>query len=268
MASEELLAAILPRLDRALTPDGQWPDRSGEYRPLCPFHEDTRPGSFSVSVRGFSCFACRRSGTLRELARHLGLAVASGAGLTLHDYAEAKRIPVGFLRGLGVREITVTRGRYPRPALAIPYLSEDRQPLRVRHRLALTKPTAGRDAQFRWAQGKGIHLYGLWRLPEIRACGWVLLVEGESDCHAAWLHHLPAIGVPGASAWRSEWAALLAGLDVYVWREPDAGGATFVDGVAASVPGVKVVIPPLGVKDLSELHVRHGGQLPVILEQL
>ena len=31
---------------------------------------------------------------------------------------------------------------------------------------------------------------------------YVVLVEGESDCHALWLHDLPALGLPGATNWR------------------------------------------------------------------
>ena len=55
------LQAILERLDRAGGPDSRWPDRDGEYWALCPFHADTHAGNFSVSARGYKCFACVNS---------------------------------------------------------------------------------------------------------------------------------------------------------------------------------------------------------------
>ena len=49
----------------------------------------------------------------------------------------------------------------------------------------------------------------------------MLLVEGESDCWTTWFHGIPALGVPGKSTWKSDWAPYLEGTEVYVWQEPN-----------------------------------------------
>jgi hypothetical protein len=55
----------------------------------------------------------------------------------------------------------------------------------------------------------------------------VVLVEGESDCHTLWFYEIPALGIPGASNWRDEWATFLDGIEkVYAVIEPDQGGDT------------------------------------------
>ena len=52
----------------------------------------------------------------------------------------------------------------------------------------------------------------------------VLLVEGPSDMLAARSAGLPAIAVPGANAWRSEWASALDGRRVVVVMDCDRAG--------------------------------------------
>ena len=65
------LAAVLNKLDRCNSPDRRYPDYKGEFWTLCPFHTDRHATNFSVSVRGFHCFACGEGGSLRKLASHL-----------------------------------------------------------------------------------------------------------------------------------------------------------------------------------------------------
>ena len=58
--------------------------------------------------------------------------------------------------------------------------------------------------------------------------GYVFLVEGESDAQTAWYYDEPALGVPGASNWKDEWAPHLAGIEeIFVLVEPDSGGLRF-----------------------------------------
>ena len=74
--------------------------------------------------------------------------------------------------------------------------------------------------------------YGLWRLEEARKAGFLVLVEGESDSWTLWFHHLSCLGLPGADMAGKLEAAHLAGIGrVYVVREPEDGGTTFVNGV-------------------------------------
>ncbi len=118
--------------------------------------------------------------------------------------------------------------------MRIPYLKEDGSEGAVRFRLALEKSPEG-DNRFRWRKGSKPSLYGLWRLKQAREAGYVFLVEGESDCHTLWYHRFPALGVPGASNWRGEWACELDGIEkVYAIVEPDQGGEAFWERLAAS----------------------------------
>jgi Toprim-like len=52
----------------------------------------------------------------------------------------------------------------------------------------------------------------------------VVLVEGEPDMLAARSHDLPAIAIPGAETWKSEWAPELVGRDVTVALDCDEKG--------------------------------------------
>jgi hypothetical protein len=70
----KLLHAVVSKLNRGDAPDSKFPDRKGEYWALCPLHPDRHTGSFSVSSRGYHCFACGASGSVRGLAKYLGIA--------------------------------------------------------------------------------------------------------------------------------------------------------------------------------------------------
>lgn len=260
----ELLEALLTKLSRGDSPDSKYPDANGDFWALCPFHGDDHVSSFSVGPKGFYCFVCEAKGSQRKLAKELGLEIEpqTPLGCTLAAYADAKRLPIGFLRGLGLGDALY--GGHP--VIAIPYKDEAGGLLALRYRRALQK--GKRDLRFVWRKGdhaKGL-LYGLWRLANIREAGWVILVEGESDCHTAWLHDLPALGVPGAGMWADAAAKYLDGLQVYVWREPDVGGATFTKALRQALPDAKVLAPD-GYKDLSDAYCR-GLKLVEVVEQI
>ncbi len=241
----------------------------------CPGHPDEHP-SLSVSEKGGRVLVHDFSGrcTQEEVIRALrdrGLwrgSVSSypsvnpvtvlhpAPGLTLQELAAAKRLPLGLLEAAGCCN---TR-RKGTPAVRIPYPDQGGEVVAVRFRLSLSG-----GQRFAWRRGDHPVLYGLDRLSAIRAAGWCLLVEGESDTWTAWYYNLPVLGVPGKGTWRREWARYLDGLAVYLWQEPDA--ADFVERVARDLPGLCVIIPPEGTKDLSEAHLR-GDDVPALVERL
>ena len=95
----------------------------------------------------------------------------------------------------------------------------------------------------------------------------MILCEGESDAQTFWYHDVPALGIPGASNWKAEWSQHVAGLTVYVWREPDRGGETFVQMVGESLPDCRIIAPPQGRKDISDCHLA-GDDVPALVERL
>jgi hypothetical protein len=161
-------------------------------------------------------------------------------GCTLKDYSEQKKLPEDFLRGLGLRDVTYL----DKPAVRIPYPDEDGQEVAVRFRTSL----AG-DEKFRWRSGDKPRPYGLRLLEEARKAGYVVLVEGESDCHTLWYHDIPALGIPGASNWRDGWTAQLDGIGkIYAVIEPDHGG----DTLREKLTGCDVIHERLRLLELDE----------------
>src|SRR5215207_7571973 len=142
----------------------------------------------------------------------------SDHGCTLEDYSEEKQLPEEFLRGLGLRDVTYL----DKSAVRIPYPDKEGQEVAVRLRVSLD----GAE-KFKWRSGDKPGPYGFRLLEETHRAGYVVLVEGESDCHTLWFYEIPALGIPGASNWRDEWATFLDGIEkVYAVIEPDQGGDT------------------------------------------
>jgi hypothetical protein len=121
---------------------------------------------------------------------------------------------------------------------------------------------------FRFRENDRLMPYGLDRLDAIRAAGYVIFVEGASDCWTAWHYDLPAIGLPGKASWRKCWPWLkdqLDDLDIFLWQEPDAESLTEV--VVADTPAARVMRAPSQYKDLSDAHVA-GEDIPRLVEKL
>lgn len=265
----DLLQAVLAKLDRGGSPDSKWPNAKGEYWALCPFHSDTHPDNFSVSAKGFKCFACGEAGGLAKLAGKVGVALMQArigsktAPLppTLENYAQVKDLPIEFLESLGLQTVYL-QGK---PVVKMPYYDAGGTEAACRFRIAFPKATEGPDNRFKWRSGAKVMPYGLWRLD--RAVGYVILCEGESDSQTFWYHGIVALGIPGASNWKPEWAQDLTGLTVYVWRESDQGGATFAAKVGESLPDCRIITPPQGRKDISDCHLA-GDDVAALVENL
>ena len=179
-----------------------------------------------------------------------------GTGITLKALADAKHLPIDFLKSLGISESKMAGV----PFVKIPYHLEDGTEMAMRFRLALSG-----DCRFKWRKGDQPLPYGLNKLDLARKAGWILIVEGESDCWTAWFNGIPAIGAPGKGIWPAKWGEYLAGLDVYLWQEPDA--QDFILRVLESTPRLLYITAPEGIKDISEAHIQ-GINLPVWLEKL
>jgi hypothetical protein len=213
------------------------------WRTRCPNpdHPDLHPSFFLYPSGGGRCFSlCNRYWSPQELAQLLGIDLLQPPeGLSIAELADAKGLPKEFLRSWGVRDGVVGSGPNRRPCVDIPYTNTKGELVAVHKRLSLHG-----SPRFIWRRGDRTTLYGLSRLLDIRRAGRVILVEGETDTWTLWLHHLPALGVPGASTWKEAYASLLQGLDVYIWHEPDAGGDELVKAVAADLPQLRLLESP------------------------
>lgn len=251
-----LEAAIMAR-------DGRREGRETHF--LCPVHDDHRPSArWNPEKKVWHCDVCNAGGGAIDLARRLGLELPEreGTGLTLAELAAAKRLSVDFLQALGVHD--AKKGKWPASCVEVPYLKASGEVGAVRRRSAL----AAKEGSF-WRKGDKLMPYGLPKLPEVKAAGYCIIVEGESDAWTLWTAGLPALGIPGASTWRPEWAAYLDGIPtIYVWREPDAGGDTSRKRVAASLPDVRIIEAPAGVKDPSALWLLLNAEVDAFRERM
>ena len=202
--------------------------------------------------------ACEPVNTPRKHAQK-GLTpplLTSVNGVNPDTLAKAKCISVDYLKNLGISDFKYNG----LPAVKIPYYGEDGAEIAIRFRLAITG-----DNRFKWRKGDHALPYGLNRLAMIRKAGWVLIVEGESDCWTCWLHGIPAIGAPGKGIWPVSWAEYLQGLQVYVWQEPKAEDFTL--RVLASAPDLRYIRASDDIKDISEAHIQ-GLDIPSWLDGL
>jgi hypothetical protein len=166
----------------------------------------------------------------------------------LEDYAKAKKIRVEDLRSFGLTQIYYIDGL----AVKIPYLDAEGSEVAVRFRVSMDSPE-----RFRWRRGDKPRLYGLWRLQEAREAGYAVIVEGESDCHTLWLEGVPAVGVPGANGFRTEWADDLDGIErLYVVVEDEAGEGLCERLVASPLEDRLYRVELEAEKDASNLYLR------------
>ena len=240
------------------------------WKALCPAHADRQP-SLSVGVGRdrqvlLKCFAgCTFEQVLAALDLKKGdlqsrsdskssvQAAPKADILTVEKLAAGKKLPADFLRGLGLRESRGTRG-----VIEVPYLDGEGTPARLRLRSALKAKDGSSWAK---ASREEIVPYGLWRLKEAQSAGFLIIVEGESDCWTLWHHGLPALGIPGAEMVKALDPKWLAGIgSIYVVQEPDKAGAVFARSLRAHLNGrlgdsaVYVLSTPRGAKDPNDLH--------------
>lgn len=233
----------------------------------CPAHNDHRSSlSWRDGDRGLivECHAGCEFGSIADaLGRSPrdffhGNGQKAGQGrtpLTLAAFAQAKGLPVEFLREHGVQE--------DGGSLLITYrLRDGSLAARQRRRFAL----AAKDGSV-WDGLKGVEpvAYGLWRLDDAIEKGELDLVEGETDTLTGWLHNIPTIGLPGADMVKTLTADTLHGIErLYVIQEPDQGGETFVRRVAIRLKELswsgKAFVVRLPAKDLNALHLSAGDR--------
>ncbi len=247
----------------------------------CPAHFDREPSlSIGLGDEGQVLLNCFAGCSLERIVEAMGITVAelfprdpsvsnSQSGqtqhnvLTLVDLASDKLLPWKYLLHLGITEKRAG-------CLQIPYHLPDGTPA-PRHRLR-TALVAKEGSH--WNKGSGeIVPYGLERLEDARKAGYLVLVEGESDCWTLWFHHFPALGLPGVEMVRTLKEAYLTGIDkLYFVRESDAAGARFVQHIQQRLQAWKwlgkAYVVSLGdAKDPNELHKQNWKDFKATFQQ-
>ena len=241
------------------------------WRACCPAHADSEPSlSIGLGEQGQVLLKCFAGCSLERIVEAMGLTLldlfpdgattAERAGsngahrtaLTLLDLAVEKQLPWQFLFHLGVMD-------QASGGVQIPYhLADGQEAPRYRIRTALVAKEGSR-----WNSGEGrIVPYGLERLEDARKAGYLVLVEGESDCWTLWYQGFPALGLPGAEMTGLLEESMVSGINrLYIVQEPDSGGTTFVTHLAKRLtewhwPGKTFVVRLRGAKDPHELYTQ------------
>jgi len=251
----------------------------GKWRATCPAHNDQIPSlSIACGDDGRVLLKCHAGCSVDEVCSALEIAkselfeksattrrtssrkgdtypqasnatVQPQSGCTLKEYATVKHLPEDFLTNIGLRQITYQR----KPAVRIPYGTTNGTPGPIRFRLSMKG-----SRRFVWKSGSKVILYGLDQFDEIKRFGYVILVEGESDCHTLWYHGEPALGIAGASNWRDtrDVQHCIHAERIYVVMESDSGGESLIKILSNSLLMDRIYVIRLHpLKDVSDLHV-------------
>lgn len=256
----KIIAECLPVKDFVLTND--------EFKTHCPFHDDKTPSfSINLSTGLYHCFGCEAKGNIitfvsqiknisydkakKYIEDQTGInPVENNLSYTVEDYSTEKHLNVELLKSWGVQ--TSPDGRN----VSIPYFNENCQFIRMRYR---NSPNS--NPRFYWGnESTETLLYGLWSLNNFKS-DYIVLVEGESDCHVLWSYGISALGVPGATNFKKEYAPLFEKFDkIYIHSEEDDGAKEFVNKVCQCLPIdklYKINCKALGGKDPAELHINN-----------
>ena len=228
-----------------------------------PAHPD-HSASFTVKGGRWTCWSgCARNGDAIDLVVWL-------TGCSIAEAIEQLAAEVGLERRSAVTPrpaapslVTWCAGRGWGPwvidALGLTLVKDAygharaRFPFRMRGEVAYFQDRALDDgAKFRWLSPKGGKPlpYEVERLQLAHERGHVVLVEGVTDVAALVdVYTEPAVvGIPGAKAWRPQWAEAFRGLVVVVLGDNDPAGETFRATVTADLQIVAEVqhgfVPP------------------------
>jgi DNA-binding transcriptional ArsR family regulator len=264
------LDAILPHLRTK-----RISKRNGERHVLahCPAHDDQN-ASLSLTEKAdgtllWKCFAgCSQEAVQRELERLAGIERETAHPIPpsrrdetretaeplrtfgIAELADAKRLDAEKLRAWGLTDL-------PDGGIEIPYRDTNGNTVAIRYRLTLDGAN-----RFRWRQGDTPCLYGLWRLDDWEFGSDLYLCEGETDALTLWHAGLPALGIPGATAWKPEWWRNLWEFGrIVIIPDADKAGEQMTERLVATCPDhlrerMQVLRLPEGVKDANELWQR------------
>jgi hypothetical protein len=171
-------------------------------------------------------------------------------GLTLEQLSEAKRLPVSWLRLMGLHQ-----GSYGQiPAVRIPFINEHGVQQTVQFRVAMYG-----DKNQLFKKGTTVCLYGAHQATHLPGAGYAIICEGVSDTLTLWHHGFPALGLPGAGSWNEERDAhLFDGVPViFVVVEPDKGGEATMKWLCRSsiAARARLIRLPSETKDPSALYL-------------
>lgn len=203
----------------------------------CPAHDDSNASLHITDRNGELLMHCFAGCPQDKILAAVGLSwkdlpqkavfTMKEYGLRLEEYAAAKAVPVEALKSFGLKEAQrLTKSGKRFPGVVMPYFDAAGQNPKIRWRMRMSKEQGREPSRFLWEKDGDMRLYGLWRLQNPETAPAVILVEGESDCHALWLRGFPALGFPGAANYKPKRddGILKPYANIYIHIEKDSGG--------------------------------------------
>lgn len=234
---------------------GPFKESGPQLKCICPFHPDSNPSlDFNMEKGVYFCHACGAKGNMTTFLskvtgkdkKEVWKMLNPIPRYTLIEYAEEKKLPINELKDLGLADSDND--------VRIPYFDTDNKLIATRFR---HNPDS--KQRFTWEKGSKTNLYGLWKLASFTD-EYIVLVEGESDTHTLWHYGVQAIGVPGATTFKTSYKDILKKFKkVYAHSEEDEAGKKFVNSIANVLYPQevhKINCTALGAKDPSELHCK------------
>jgi DNA primase len=178
---------------------------------------------------------------------------------------------VAYLEGRGIDRVTAERAdlgvvadpppehKYMAGRLAIPYMT-DNGPVNMTFRCMQDHDCKLIPNHSKYMQSKGLesNLYGVTSYR--RAGDFLCLSEGELDTIVLKMSGLPAVGVSGATKWKSHWSSILQDFSrIYVFSDGDAAGRDFANLVMSNCETAIDVPMPAG-EDVNSIYLRLGKQ--------
>lgn len=243
---------------------GPFKENGQQLKCLCPFHDDHNPSlSFNMEKGVYYCPVCGAKGNMTTFLskvtgkdkKEVWKMLNPIPPYTLEEYANEKKIPINELKDLGLADSDND--------VRIPYFDTDNKLIATRFR---HNPDS--KQRFTWEKGSKTNLYGLWKLAGFTD-EYIVLVEGESDTHTLWHYGVQAIGVPGATTFKTSYKDILKKFKkIYAHSEEDEAGRKFVNSIANVLYPQevhKINCTALGAKDPSELHCKGAFEFEKLL---
>ena len=139
--------------------------------------------------------------------------------------------------------------------ISIPYLTKN-GPVALRFR----RGPEGEGPKYWQPPKSNITIFNVNEL--VKHQRWIAVCEGEIDCITATQAGIPAVGIPGASAWKDHYYTLFEGYErVIILADNDDQGAgeEFAKKVAEEVPEPAIITMPDG-HDVNSFYCEHGAQ--------
>lgn len=189
----------------------------------------------------------------------------------LERYLHSRKWPTWTVREFGLEAVL---DQYGRPRVRHPFLRPERDgSLTVAYwqdRASVRGLSEEERAKVpKWLSSPGRRAT-LHNLPSLTSSPTaVLLTEGPADAISATValrsvpdrpEGLAVLGVPGASAWRSEWSRAFEGVPVALWADDDEAGTALAERISETLgSSLEVIRSPEG-GDLSDRLKRYGPE--------